>query len=530
MTFPLDLPDLGEFQLGVGRVSTPEIPLGETGFTATVTVGAHNPLQLGNTRLQITPIVVGISRTEIEKRKKEKEDTISGMGLGGAAVGGMWGGLAGLGLFGVLPAVAVGGPAGGAGRGGIAGGQLGQDVGRALMAEQKFTARVVQGAIEAHFPLVYQPFLRLEIGYEGIGRFIKGWGELQTSLELDFIPALRLDQGTEISLYFENGRFSRASFSLAITGELKLRLNGAGRLSAGLTLLPIVEGDRKGDDPGVLDLPLYHSDVFEIIKDLEKAFQATTIMEFATGSDLKSKGHKPIKASPTGGRSFEQTVFEQVTREAMGKQLKDALEEAKAIRKGEADPEGWHAGTEDDPIPIVYYKPLEAFKDYFEVRKGARWIRLSNWPHREYEMLDADEVAEAAKGDTRKHTWKVGVHEKNVPHTRMHLVRTKSGSRSNAEAWKKEATAFGLDLGGLQVDHVKDLGLGGEDAYDNLWPIKEADNQMAGKLMYEQPVKWLAPLKTVPGGSRPMATTVGALPADGTVHLRVRRVQKGASE
>ena len=523
LTFPLDVGDLGQFKLGEGRVSTPDLPLGGSGFTAQVTVGAHNGLALGNTRLQVTPMRVGISATEIAQKKKEKDDAISAMGIAGAATGGLVGGVAGSGLLGPLPALALGGPFGGAEKGGILGGQVGEGAGRAVMADQVFKARLVEGAVEAHFPLVYQPFFRLNVSYEVANLFLQGWGELQTSLELDFAPALRLDRGTEIALHFENGRFSKASFTLALTGALGLKLSGAGRLSAGLTILPKVGEGASKDSPGLLDLPLFHSGVFALFDPLETSFEATTMMDFATGSALKSTKHSELKANPKSGMSFEQRLFELLTKEAMGQQFADAREESKKIRKGEEDPDDWHTGAEDDPIPITYYKPLEAFVDSFQVRKGARFITLTNWPHREYEMREADEVIP----DGKEHTWKVGVHEKNVPHTRMKLIRTSGTGRANADAWKEQAKEFGLDLGGLQVDHVKDLGLGGEDAFDNLWPITEADNQQAGRLMYDQPVKWRDPKARagIPLG----ATKLGAVPGDGTIHLVVRHVQKGAS-
>lgn len=45
-----------------------------------------------------------------------------------------------------------------------------------------------------------------------------------------------------------------------------------------------------------------------------------------------------------------------------------------------------------------------------------------------------------------------------------------------------------VPLAGAEVHHVIDLGPGGLDEADNLWPIKEPGNQAAGKAMYGQQV------------------------------------------
>src|SRR5262249_2644169 len=147
-----------------GKLTSGTVPLGESGFTGEIEVGAQNPLKLLGTSLRVSPVVVEISAQEVEARKKEKETAEGALSVEGAAVGGTLGAIAGSGLMGPIPALLLGGPSAAGEKGYQAGGQLGHDVGAAVMAEQTYSAELVQGSVSVALPLHYAPWLSLSVG------------------------------------------------------------------------------------------------------------------------------------------------------------------------------------------------------------------------------------------------------------------------------------------------------------------------------------------------------------------------------
>jgi hypothetical protein len=204
-----------------------------------------------------------------------------------------------------------------------------------------------------------------------------------------------------------------------------------------------------------------------------------------------------------------------------GKALGDRVKKNVTHERDPDEPTDWHAGTDQDPIPIDYYKPLEFYRYEITARNGDKYVRIPQWPHQVYDELaeDPDHLGRH-DDDVAEKGWAVGIANHNVPRKGKRLKRTKSGSRTEAEKWKRTAERFEVDLRGAQVDHVIDLGLGGKDLPDNLWPIKEEDNKAAARRMYDEqmvPAPWL------PKGSGGM-TSVGALPEE-TV-LKIRQLKK----
>ncbi|HMF76720.1 MAG TPA: hypothetical protein VK604_13755, partial [Bryobacteraceae bacterium] len=53
-------------------------------------------------------------------------------------------------------------------------------------------------------------------------------------------------------------------------------------------------------------------------------------------------------------------------------------------------------------------------------------------------------------------------------------------SRAEQDRLRDLLTTLGYDRGGTEVDHVRDLHLGGQDEFRNLWPLDQATNSAAG--------------------------------------------------
>src|SRR4051794_28737630 len=67
--FPLDLPDLGDFDLGKGELTTGAIGIGE-GVEIQLDVGAHNPPRLADASLHMSPVEANIAASVIAERRE----------------------------------------------------------------------------------------------------------------------------------------------------------------------------------------------------------------------------------------------------------------------------------------------------------------------------------------------------------------------------------------------------------------------------------------------------------------------------
>jgi hypothetical protein len=125
------------------------------GITAAVEIGSHNPVHLLEPSLKLTPVIVTITAAQIATAKSTKETVTKGLGIEGAAIGGIVGGLR-AGFAGVDPIT-------GARPGGAIGGRLGEAAAVVVVGEQSLRATLTSGALVGHFPLVYTPFLRVRL-------------------------------------------------------------------------------------------------------------------------------------------------------------------------------------------------------------------------------------------------------------------------------------------------------------------------------------------------------------------------------
>jgi hypothetical protein len=89
--FPIDLPDLDDFGIGAGELSTGNIGVAE-GVDARLDVGANNPPRIADASVHISPVQANIAASAIAERRKTKE----GAGVVEAGIGGVVGGLVGL--------------------------------------------------------------------------------------------------------------------------------------------------------------------------------------------------------------------------------------------------------------------------------------------------------------------------------------------------------------------------------------------------------------------------------------------------
>jgi hypothetical protein len=181
MSVPLDFPDLREFAIGKGTLATEPIELGEV-ITAAVEIGSHNPGHLLEPSLKLTPVIVTITAAQIATAKSTKETVTKGLGIEGAAIGGIVGGLL-AGFAGVDPIT-------GARPGDAIGRRLGEAAAVVVVGEQLLRATLTSGALVGHFPLVYTPFLWVRLNVSFISKLVDVHAMLQTQMPLDVVPFL----------------------------------------------------------------------------------------------------------------------------------------------------------------------------------------------------------------------------------------------------------------------------------------------------------------------------------------------------
>ena len=119
--------------------------------------------------------------------------------------------------------------------------------------------------------------------------------------------------------------------------------------------------------------------------------------------------------------------------------------------------------TPTDPIPIVWFKPLNSAMYPEEIPiQGHRYRRdqSARLPHGE------------PIGVSREYWPRVGKTFRLLPETRG----------SGADDFRAVLRGYGYDLTalGLQADHVQDIQWEGPDAFENLWPLDMRQNMSAG--------------------------------------------------
>jgi phage-related protein len=138
-------------------------------------------------------------------------------------------------------------------------------------------------------------------------------------------------------------------------------------------------------------------------------------------------------------------------------------------------PRGLHTGKRNDPIPIQWYKPVDAYLDPISIRvrpkpPGAAKISAA--------MLGNTPV-ESRLGEARR----VGIVRRNLVKRgdTLKLTGTPVAARARPEsrAMGTLLKSLGFSLRNRDIDHVRDLAFGGPDAPENLWPLRGSTNKIA---------------------------------------------------
>ena len=398
-----------------------------------------------------------IAAAQIAATRNTKETAKKVLGIEGAAIGGIVGGF--LGTF-------VGDPLGGAKKGGVIGGGLGEAAVGAVLAEQSLRATIMKGALKGHLPLVYAPFLRLNLGVSYTTKVVNVNATLQTQVALDVAPFLSFF-GTEIELRFREGRLPRSEFKLMATAGIEFTLNAFGQLRLAATILSFLKNQGKEgkeeEPPGLLTLELLQTDVFPIAEALQGQLSASTELQLL-------KASKPVltskKVTGDGGGSAGQVLFN-----AMKGISKAAGRKKAAPGDGEE-----HSGTFEDPIPMDWLKPISIYLKTLSREKpddvGRQTIRM--FPHMAYPPDD----------------FEAGVDGEFFPYKGKRMQKKgQEERRSVADRFRLELKKHDVNVESADIDHVQDIGFGGADDKRNLWPLESGQNRSAGPTQNQnQPV------------------------------------------
>jgi hypothetical protein len=149
-------------------------------------------------------------------------------------------------------------------------------------------------------------------------------------------------------------------------------------------------------------------------------------------------------------------------------------EKASAVGPGTANVR-YHTGTVDDPIPIVWYKPLDKYPDIPVTDASGAAITLKPF------------VANPPVVDALGHKWTFGVAPENRPSidektgTKWRNMPVHGKQRVNQVMYNAALANLGHDptKHGEDGDHVRDLGFGGNDEIKNYWPLEASTNRLA---------------------------------------------------
>lgn len=468
-TLTLDVPDLSEFNLGVGKLETDPIPVGDF-ISLQATLGAETPLTLTRPAISLLPVRGKISAGEAAAAR-DKDAVQSFMahsaGAQAAMVGGVLGGIFG-GLFNPHSDDRAN-----AGAGGKFLGNAAENLVNFFGGDRHVRLTLDQGRIEANVGLRYAPFLTLAVSVTGVSWLVDVAATLQTQLMLDALAHIDLS-GSSIDLQFHDGVLVRTVFTLTPSAGLGLRLAANGQLRLGATLLPIYKpGDGPGVDPGVLHGEIV-SPVFELFDPFEAAMEGGFALTMAKGSPGEVLG-KRLRGKPGGVRgAFVKGLKGSGGKFPFGFDRKDL---DRRDRTGQ---------TRGDAIPMTWFKPAEWYPDHLTMPadKQGNKRRMRKFPHTSYDGV-----------------W-LGVDQ--WPFEGMPL-RYIGGVERNAsvEAYRKLLTDNGIELGEqlaytADIDHVIDVAFSGEDAEENLWPLNASANRSAGVTQNRMQQVWWAPDKDKP--------------------------------
>jgi hypothetical protein len=476
--FPLDLPDLDEFGIGKGELSTGPIDLGE-GVSVQLDVGAHNPPRLADASIHLSPVEAYVAGSLIAERREAAKIG----GYEGAVVGGVLGGIGG--LF-------KGSPLKGAEEGGLEGGKAGEAAAGWYLDKFALEAKLLSGTLSGHLRLLYSPYIRLRVGLSIFEKALSADAKLQTQIGLSLVPRLSV-AGSGVALHFEKGKLARSEFALELEAGIEAALDVTGMLQLGLTILNIIDNDssesekhQAHDDPGLLSINLLETDVFPIVEDLRGDFKANTKLDFLKASPLDlikkrySAKNDPVTALVTKG--LKQDLGPAVKKDR-AKQPKRAPEKAAEGGGGAGDPphlrggRRWHKGTYQDPVPIIWFKPPHIYPGHLPHRGGDD---VAKFPHRTYgDGLEAGVDGEFWSWPKKKFK-KVSGKRANDENT-VGQAELAADFEEHHVDWKQGEER--------EIDHVLDDFFGGPDLAWNLWPLNATANRQAGNKQPNQGVR-----------------------------------------
>ncbi|MGS0687787.1 hypothetical protein ACVBEQ_21955 [Nakamurella sp. GG22] len=431
-TLVLTKEDFSEFNLGVGKLESPAIPLGESGIQATVSVSADQPVRLANASVTLSPIEGLLDAGDVEKTRKDEK-----IGAGtGATIGGAVGGV-------------LGGPLGG-----LIGQQIGKEIGSQAAGDHFVRFTLQQGALTGNVELNYNPTFALTLSAVGFSWFFDVTATLSTALSLVVAPQLDF-KGSSIALIFRDGRLSKTEFDLnpVVTPSLGLVLSAAGQLRGSANLLPILGG--KGDAP-----PDDAADSVELTAPFQMFRWPTTI-----GGQVPIRGtkgspfevlNKSVKAKP-GSVTAALIAF-----------LKESPKQMPFTALALSDGPPQTGKSPSTAIPLIWWKPPNRYLSSIRLPKAEFGKRkaAARFPHREYTNDNVD----------------IGLGVNNWPYVGMTLKKQGNSRGGEVKAFVDNLALHGITIDpAYQMDHVVDLVFaGGTDSPTNLWPLRGDVNVLAG--------------------------------------------------
>ena len=239
----------------------------------------------------------------------------------------------------------------------------------------------------------------------------------------------------------------------------------------------------------VASTPMRVNDFIGFLQDRVNAFPDTEPQKTTMTTDVQEAQSLASQASTElldilGTRS--------TTRTQTPEQVKSKLEKLVADLRELLDlaSHGIHAGTESDPIPIVWFKSISKYgsiqllingqmKSFSPTGKGGVPVPLG------FEQLSseggrvtigiANENRPETMRDQQKKLHRLGAGESDIARETDEL-----------ELFQQLLAHYGFDWSSTSPDHVHDLGFGGFDEVDNLWPLNRVANVAANQSYYQK--------------------------------------------
>ena len=134
------------------------------------------------------------------------------------------------------------------------------------------------------------------------------------------------------------------------------------------------------------------------------------------------------------------------------------------------DVRGLHRGTEDDPIPILWYKPPSDYPS----RIRTATTSFSRGSTRTLPLRDL-------RNNTLIEDIRIGFNTSNIVQVGDKVTKRTNASRSGVkqDRYRRVLAQHGYNMTARveDADHVLDLGFEGGDEYDNMWPLNSGINR-----------------------------------------------------